>query len=598
MQGIMWGVFALTIAMALLIVQAQKRLRTVALAKQSTVAGDFAIHLPEKWRPRPSGNKGGQILEAAEPGRDKRTLRIFRQALVRPESPVEFLSERFGIDLELREDESALEDLDRSVKSTRFGDYPGVIMSVSVSVPGHRQEGGRKEVYAAAVLPSNQAVAIELTGIGEAGESDFAVVDQVARAIKVQNQPALQDQGSSVALINGAGFTAPSSFRAVEARDPNVTSRRLWYAPAGDESHLDVQWASVELIPCFFAPSKSNGNYTPQSELLTMLLARDHNWRGSAIQQRPQNEWVADMPVNQSGSIFSTRAFVHADPSGNAVLAILRGPGEDLESYWSQIRSTLKFTQSTRLDDLARAGAAEITRLREIPLDGLLQHRDADWRIWVNTSSSPYMGWSHMQWIPKQIAATFERRLRWQDRPVYRVTDKWSASSDWNRIHSESTLQTMESPPTVSIHQSVEVLGDSISMETTGTRTRTSWKKPAPPNFIAGSILPHLLGKLSPTPMLLRTDQLPAYEAMAPDCPMLLIVRDATDAAPAKTTTQPARTITLEINGTGELSRWHLSPEGKVLSINFADTIQAHPSNQDEIKLHLASEPDLLQGLQ
>jgi hypothetical protein len=586
LQVIMWTVFAATIVMAGLIVHTQKRSRNIDLAKQPIISPGLSLSLPNKWRRRPNASPN-IIVEAAETARTPRILTVYRDALDLPLSPEEYLGKKFAVDL--RDDEQSGTDELYTTQQTRFGVYPGIIKGGMRIIAAHMDEAFEKVVYAAAVLPSGDAIAIKLEGPGELTHNDLAIVDQVARSIQLTDQPTIALESQPVTFENGTRFTAPSVFRLIENRDPNITHRRFWYAATTDASRDGLQWASIEAIPCALAiPSDSKKQPKVESQLLTMLLARDTSWRGAAIQRRDPNEFFADLPHPAAGIIFPTRACFRTDNAGHAFLAIIRAPGEGIDNHWSEIRASIAFPKTSDVDDLTRAGIAEVARLHELPLDELLKNRDEQWHLWVNQSAAPHVGWSRLKWKPNLLVADVEHHLRLPDEGRINIIDTWSASPDWNRFHSDLTSnQTTPDAAPFAIQRQFDVHGDTLSLSANATNKPLAlWSQSAPANYIPGPLLPQLIAKLSPTNMILTTDSFLTREAIAAPALLTLLIREsATDA-----TTRPGRTVTVEILGTGERSTWTFDAEGSLRSIDFPAGLQRLPSNEPNIKLIFPAE--------
>ncbi len=329
----MWIVFGATLAAAAFLVRSQRLAHQIKLVPQPTATPGITVHLPLGWRVQHRAAASGEILVADEPGRTGRSLSIYRQTLMRPLSPIEFLASAFGIDLRADQDPS-LDDLDAAIEPTSFGKYAGIIMSTEVSIPGHGDQDSRKEVYAAAVLPSGHALAIRLQGVGGLTGGDLGVVDQVARSMTIGGEPSIAPAGQPIALANGMTLKAPPGFQLIENRDPNLTRRRLWYTPVSGATHPHVRWASIELIPCML-PDPDTARVRPQTEVLTMLISRDSGWRGAEVKPQGPHAFSADMPIEQAAIIFPTLRV----PDGKSLRhsfaghhpGFRHGPGELLE---------------------------------------------------------------------------------------------------------------------------------------------------------------------------------------------------------------------------------------------------------------------------
>jgi hypothetical protein len=89
-----------------------------------------------------------------------------------------------------------------------------------------------------------------------------------------------------------------------------------------------------------------------------------------------------------------------------------------------------------------------------------------------------------------------------------------------------------------------------------------------------------LVGDLTRQPMILRTDSFTGHEGAAPLEPMTLIVTHA-----AEPTTRsaldgtPLRCVTVQVNGSGELSRWYFREDGRLERTEFASGLRRVPSD-------------------
>jgi hypothetical protein len=410
--------------------------------------------------------------------------------------------------------------------------------------------------------------------------------------ITINNEPQLAPPDTSSTLAGGIEVKAPSALRAVTNRDPHRTSRTLWCVTPESESAADSRWASVELVPCLFPSTEmlAKEQTDATSELGTMLVLRAPHWRDAKIKSVTDGYLEADMAA-APGEMFATRAFLQPSPSGQALLAIVRAPVGDLGEYWKQIRSTIQFSGSSELPELIRAGRAEVTRLRELPLEQLLAQREDDWFLWVNQADSPQLGWSHIEWRPGQIAAETETRRRLGGGRSVRAGDTWTASSDWNRFRYDlARIETSREETARRIIGRIDVKGDSISLTATANdKTLEQWKRLAPVHYVPGALLVQLIGKLSPTPMIVRTDSFLGYEGIAPDGLFMVIIR-----APAQpSTSKSGVAVTTEVNGSGEILSWRFGENG-LEKIDLPDGVTRIESKEDDVKRQFARDPEML----
>jgi hypothetical protein len=587
--------------LASLVTHQQAKSRRIELSEQPIEVSGLSVKLPSNFKPRqPQQPDASIIVEAAESGsgRNRRILTVYRDRLDSPLSPFEFLRRRFDVNAAPEEDEQFAQVT--VTRATSFGAYPGIIAFEFSVIPGNAGEPPQRATYAAAVLPSGRAIAIKLQARGRPDTSDTILVDQVARNLTIADEPPLGTLGKRITLPGGIELTPPSPFRPVLGSDPNRISRRLWQESAATETDQpSMQWASIELIPFVVASGEqlAKDDTDVQTELHTALLACDPHWRNAQLKRVADDEYHATDPDEVPGEIASTRAFIRTSPSGQALLTVVRAPASDVSAYWNQLRGTIRFDDSSHLDELIRAGAGEVSRLRKLPLDQLLSDREDQWHLFVNQNQSPHLGWSHIEWTPGTIAAELETRLRASGGLYVRGSNKWSAV-DWNRQRSDLDLvHSTRSTAPKHIVCRIDVRGDSVSLSATSDgKHLEQWKHTAPANYIPGSILPHLLGKLSLPPgsaMLLKSDSFSTASTIAPEGLLTLIVRPADSP-----TTQPdkkgSRTVSVEINGSGELSRWRFTPDGSLESVTLPNSIERVESNESAIRRDFAKDPQMM----
>jgi hypothetical protein len=116
---------------------------------------------------------------------------------------------------------------------------------------------------------------------------------------------------------------------------------------------------------------------------------------------------------------------------------------------------------------------------------------------------------------------------------------------------------------------------------------------PAPPQFVPGALLPLLLPQLARDPMVLTSDTFPGREGIGPPQPLTLIIRPGDDASPATTATTAGvgagaggslRCVTVQVNGTGALSRWYFRKTGELARVDWGDGLQQLASDESAVK--------------
>jgi hypothetical protein len=110
-------------------------------------------------------------------------------------------------------------------------------------------------------------------------------------------------------------------------------------------------------------------------------------------------------------------------------------------------------------------------------------------------------------------------------------------------------------------------------------------KLTAPPQFVPGALLPMLLNKLGDKPMLIRTDSFPGFETVgAPEPLMLRIQPGASTSEKTHDETTLMRCLTVEVNGSGQISRWYFGGDGELDRVELPGGVQGVPSNEERLK--------------
>src|SRR5262249_7101392 len=116
------------------------------------------------------------------------------------------------------------------------------------------------------------------------------------------------------------------------------------------------------------------------------------------------------------------------------------------------------------------------------------------------------------------------------------------------------------------------------------------WKSTAPPQFVPGALLPLLLEKLAADgkSMLIRTDSFPGFETVGAPEPLTLRIEPG-PAVPGqsdgeKTEKTPMRSLTIEVNGRGQISRWFFRADGEIDRVELPLGVEGAPSNEERLK--------------
>ncbi len=312
MQAVMWTILAATVALASVVARSVNKANRIELSLQPIIAGDVSIRLPLHWIAVPfAGNDPRLIAQAAEPATDHgrgRTVQILFDRLDVPTSPLQYLREQLGV---LAPGDDAAAGDDAAETAVVFTAIPvasttGVLVGVQRVVPrrapdGSIEPGLRKDLYAAAVLPSMQAIIVHLSGPGELDELDESAVTKIAAGITLANQARFEPAESIITLPIGIELQPPAGLGAIVQNDPNRTDRLFWSSPSVTNSGGEVEqkFAVIELVGCYFptlSATDPKRAARATTALQTLLLVRDPRWRDAVVQEK-NGVWRAGLMV-------------------------------------------------------------------------------------------------------------------------------------------------------------------------------------------------------------------------------------------------------------------------------------------------------------
>jgi hypothetical protein len=336
----------------------------------------------------------------------------------------------------------------------------------------------------------------------------------------------------------------------------------------------------IDLVPCLFDLRDARKEQV-FAAFSTILATRDPAWRNAKISEGEAGRFSAQL--DRGGSLMS--AYLLAGTNGHALLAIFHGA--DGEAAWNQIASTTTFATSDDTDALLSAGAEEVSRMRGIGLEKFAgEAREDQWWIWTDQSPEPHLGWTHVEWEFKGFSCRREMRLRRSEHRIVHVTEAWHCDDGMNEYRADVTrLEGATSPqdrPAETIAQHTQLSNGKISISI--SRGRTMFQ-PAPPQYVPGGILPVLIGKLSDKPMILRSESFPGFDALAAPTLLTLVIRPASDVPrTAEGETKPMRCVSVQVNGSGQLSRWYYRENGDLECVAFPDGVQLLRSDSSSIQ--------------
>ncbi len=592
MQAIVWVIFGIIVALAAIVTRAQRQAGQVELASQTVSSGNVSVRLPSRWRARMRGDTDSRMIaQAAEsaPGEGGRTVRVLSDRIDQPLSPLRYICQTFGVS-------AARSDMDEP-EGVAIGGYPGIMVTLESGRFTRRGPDVRKDIYACAVLPSLQVLTVHLSGEGPMDMTDQAVVGQIASAIAITSPPQMEPQGASLTLPEGITISPPADFAAVTNADPKRSDRRLWLLipekSAKQGGQLEKSFVSIEVVGCLF-PSIAQNDVKradrARSALVTMLLLRDQQWRDAKVVDE-NGAWRADMPQISEEQQFPARAYLMPDPaSGRALLTVFTGGlagGASFDRCWKEMSAKVKFLPASDSSQLEDAGAAEAARLmREANFDKLLDDRDDQWFQWLDASDRPHRGWSHLEWAHDGIKVKGETRMRSAGEVVREQRD-WTLQADGRQYFSDTRRVLKVDEEEQTLRQVCNLKAGQISLNVQSqSNTIAQWKLPAPAQYLPGQLIVQLMGKLSPGPMLLKTESFLDAETVGPLEPLSVIIRPAPPSTrKAEGDDQPLRCVTAQVNGSGRVSRWYFRDNGELESVELPGGVRRVESDLGAIRM-------------
>ncbi|HEV2295930.1 MAG TPA: hypothetical protein VGR35_18940 [Tepidisphaeraceae bacterium] len=598
MQGTLWLLLGATVALAALVNHERRRSMRVELGPP-TSHGWLTVRLPSTWQQSAAPDVGDRVIARAvepDPQGLGRTVTVTRDRVARPISPLEFLltsnSQILGLDLLHAQHARGAEDL---VEPITVGGHPGVLMR-GVRGSG-RGPGGlpHKEIYGATITPSGHAIVVKLEGDRPAELSDIEIVKQLADAIEIGAQPSIGRSGETVALEGGIRFAAPEGFRPLYENDPNLLRRRLW--PDGDAT----RWAAAELIPCVLAPTENNDE---TMAIRALAAVHDPALRDAVVAPDGPRRWR----ITRSGAAgpFAARGYLVADELGDsgaitgtsprrAMMAFFHGAASAssddvaaIDRAWDALARSVSFVGKTNFGALLDAGNGEVERLRKLGLLNLLGDEGEQWWLWTDQHERRPLGWSHVQWKVGKKGEPPEKTFG-RDETVFQQPGgpgrKSSALTKWTgewRTYDAYTTITPADPGAEPVMSRAQLSGDKLSMQLAPRgRPVAEGTGAAPPQYIPGAWVPLLIGRLSPIPMILKTDALLAGEPVGAPLPMLLMVEPVTEQPmPVDADGDPLRTVCVRVNGSSESSRWYVRANGELQRVTFARGLVRTPTDR------------------
>ncbi len=568
MQCVMWLVLAAAVGAAALI-NHEMRLRHRVVLDAPRALGQLRIALPRGWI-RGSEGEGDVLAHLSEPGeglgrRQLLILSISTEGFIPPLTCLERLNGRIG-----RPPEEQIQRL-------QMGGYPGVLVSRRMRRAGGVEAG---VVQACVSFPWRQAIVIHLEGL--AGEEEGDLVQRIAASISLPGRPA-PVQGSTL-IFPRMKAPVPAGWRITDDGDPNRVARQL----IDDRAE---SWLSAEVIPCY-VPDRHPG------AIGALVAANQGDWLDARI-SGGGGQWRLQLQGARSDSLVEAR--VLAGAKGRGVIVIFRGSRSDLprvEAAWRSITEGIVFEPAEDWAQLLSAGARAVEHWAQTPPDQLLELREDQWWLWYGQGANSYEGWINLQWLNAADEeggapwrAVWEMRRREEEGSVERVQQKVEGALGAYVSHMERWRSTEAGDRFIPIGgQTTRVRDGGLSQSTVSRRM----DGPAPAQFVGGGWLPLLMGQGEDRAMVLKTESLLFQQS--PGVVLDVIVRpEAGGAATRASGAEGAgRRLVVQVNGSGDLSRWSFGADGELRKIECARGLQLLPAGPQDLRLDFHDDARLL----
>ncbi|MDB5323248.1 MAG: hypothetical protein JWN40_4879 [Phycisphaerales bacterium] len=577
MQGLLVLVFAAAVGLAALVTRHVRMSMRVELGDQRSI-GRLVVRMPAKWLSSPAVVEKGDGVEAEEPPSEVqagRRLRVIRQKSDGLVSPLQHLVRSGHIKGDvikaLAEGREGF-----SISNLSIGGWPGQMVTTWSSP---RAGVVHKDVVACAMLPSSQALVIQLQGLGPLDASDKELVRQMSEnvALAMQDPAIAAAAGGVIELLDEIKVEAPAHYVLVPNNDPNQLQRQLLF-----DGSRGSGWVAVDLTSCVFFADDG------EEAFLTMLAGRDPEWRSGPVKHLGLRTLMVDR-TEAAGQGFPARGYLTANSDGRALLVVMRGgPGDQrmFDSAWQGIASSVRFAGTRDLSALlvngAEASRAVAAGEALARLSGGGESGALDWWMWDESENADKELWSQMKWQLTRKGDDVQMSGTRTSRPMAYATDtqfaqQWSASGDLSRYQITTSREVRRAGNSMSrpkLEQQVSVERGRMTLASVLGQSQVDVA--APGRYVPGALLPLVVQELAERPSLVKTESFVGVETLAPPGLLTLFVTRLND-SPVRLDEddKPMDCVTVSVNGTGMASRWYYSADHELRFIDFAGGLKA-----------------------
>ncbi len=558
MQAVMWAVLGATVGMAAMLSRARNRAFEVTLAPPVAAAG-MQVRLPQGWAVSPRPGFTGIVLLAKDAG-SGRIVIIRRERFAEIVPPAQYLVMRGLVPLSFLMP-AAMEQL--GAGEAQLAGYPG-LLAIHLS---QTNAGPTRRALVCAILPTREAITVEVRAAGAmVNTGEDIIARQVAAAIRLDNIPMPPGEGRASQInLPGVGgeiaVSLPQELIVMPAVDPLRVDRAA-VLPRAD------QWVVAHLIPCLFDPKSD-----PKA-ILNLLWqgSSPQDWAFAKVTASGPRQWRVDPPTTDAP--FPSVAHLIAADNGEALLVLLEGSLESAGAFDDVSVSILKSVQFPAAADhrpLWKAGTDQAARWAESGIAKLLPPAETRLFAWMEAGVERPVGWTSES---PSAGNAWQRTMEYRPSSGVRGRVVHRFSGDENLRDYRSLMVTANAAPGAPLQQSVSheitvadgQINEKLLVEGVAIKSST----PAPTAYVPGGWIPLLMPHLADSPpMLLRTDSFLQYEDLSGSDLLTLIIR-CEDSPQADSD----RAVTVRVNGSGRISRWHVTSDGRAGTIDMADQTQ------------------------
>jgi hypothetical protein len=555
MQAVMWAVLAAMVGAAGLVDHHRRRALEVKLGEPQTKQ-NITIQLPEGWTSSRKLETDSPILFQMEDSVLHRTLQVIREPHVEFVSPAQYLIRSFG-----KTGEVELQPL-------MIAGTPGTLARATLSFDDQSDASDFVQIQivaAATVLPSGHALAVQVVGAATPTKLDEDLVRRVAASIQAHGKPKLSDE--DIRLRDGTTIDLPDGYSAIVQQDPNRSGREI-RAQAGGAN----VWRGVTLVPIVALPNDG------PNDIATLCSAWDSSWKAASTKLLGPQRWHVERASENWGGHAVSQIYVMGDADGHGLMAVFEGSGGDgswIEPLWRSISDGTKFPQPSDLKARLDAGAHMVSQIRQHGLGAFLDEtRPERWWLYCRETPAHPVGWLHEEPAPSAWHQSNETRFSFPDRGNATVLYQWegSATLSANECSVQRKTADNEGDEHSRLRISAKLSNGKLELSASGTDVASKERIDPSAAFLPGGWAGLLIGKLPEKPMILESETLTGYEGANTAALIRLIITPTSDVAHSgQADAQPLRCVNVEVNGSGEISRWYFKSDGSLDSIDYAD---------------------------